>query len=396
MPNQTSKQKTVLRGVNLGGWLLMEGYLLGGRNIPESRFKAQFAAQHSTEEIEKFERSFREHFITEDDFKIISEWGANCVRVPLHYRILEKGPFQHNRVGIRRIETLLDWAEKYDLKVIIDLHAAPGGQSRDWHCDSLGEALLWQDVSMRERTLQLWEFIVERLQTKPALYGYDLLNEPVLEKKELPVLKRFYKQLVRSIRTVDKERAIFLEGNLWATQVDFLKDVIMQDVSVSIHAYNPLDFSFQLVPYYRYPGKIGKEKWDKKKVFKYLEGYAKFARKYKVDMFVGEFGVNWRGGHYGEDKYLKDMLDAFEHYGFNYTYWTYKAVKTYLFPDGIMQYLPNSVSVCRQGPEAGWDSYCRLWAKNKNDIVNTWKTKNYTSNEDLLKVLKPYFRRNKK
>ena len=28
-----------LRGVNLGGWLLMEGYLLGGRNIPEREFK---------------------------------------------------------------------------------------------------------------------------------------------------------------------------------------------------------------------------------------------------------------------------------------------------------------------------------------------------------------------
>ncbi|MBN2483429.1 MAG: cellulase family glycosylhydrolase [Candidatus Omnitrophica bacterium] len=385
-----------LRGVNLGGWLLMEGYLLAGRNIAVKEIKSQFKKQYGPQELEKFEKAFRTNFITEDDFKTISRWGANCIRVPFHYRLLEKGPFRQNTQGIRLLGKVLDWAGNHGLKVILDLHAAPGAQNHDWHADSTGEALFWQDVSLRERCLEIWECIVDQLKDKPALYGYDVLNEPVLDKREIPQLTRFYSRLIRSIKSIDKDHTIFLEGNLWATQIDFLKDLIAERVAISIHSYVPLDYSFQFIPYLRYPGTIGSEKWDKKKIFKCLQGYHAFAQKNKVDIFVGEFGVNWRGGHYGEGRYLKDILDAFEQYKFHYTYWTYKAIKTYTFPDGIVQYLPNPPSVCRQGPVSGMETYITLWGKKKNDIINTWKTKNYTVNEGVLEVLQTYFQRNKK
>jgi len=38
------KKPVILRGVNLGGWLMMEGYLLHSPNIPERRFRKEFAA----------------------------------------------------------------------------------------------------------------------------------------------------------------------------------------------------------------------------------------------------------------------------------------------------------------------------------------------------------------
>ena len=144
-----------IRGVNLGGWLLMEGYILGSPNIVEQTFKKRFLKENGPGALKEFERLFRDNFIREEDFKNISRMGANAIRVPFNFRLLEKSPFRYSSQGFSYLDKTLKWAQKYKLGVILDLHAAPGAQNCDWHGDSTGRALLWEDKRFQERTYAL-------------------------------------------------------------------------------------------------------------------------------------------------------------------------------------------------------------------------------------------------
>ena len=204
-------QPIVLRGVNLGGWLMMEGYILHALNVAEQVFKKNFTRVLGPQVLASFEKDFRDHFIREEDIKTIAGFGFNCIRVPFNGRAIEKRPYQYDGEGLKYLDNVIRWAQKYQVWLILDLHAACGAQNHDWHSDSLGPALLWQKKKLRERTCQLWEFLAERYEDKTAVAGYDLLNEAVLEDTKL--LNAFYKQLIKTIRGVDRNHILFVEGN---------------------------------------------------------------------------------------------------------------------------------------------------------------------------------------
>ncbi len=378
----------IAKGINLGGWLLMEGYILGGRNIAEHEFKARFKKIYGERELSYFEKSFRENFITEEDFKIISSWGARHIRLPFHYKIFEKRPFVYSEESIRFLKKILKWCEKYNLKVILDLHAACGSQNQDWHSDSSGKALLWENENFRTRAYSLWEYLAANLKDEEALYGYDVLNEPVVSKNNINKLKDFYKKTIKAIRSADKKRLIFLEGNNWAQDIGFLADIITDNTAVSIHAYQPLNFTFNFIRNYSYPGIIDGTLWNKDRMRKWLLPYKKFSSKYKVDIYAGEFGVNYRGNKYGELVWLRDILDIFKEFRFGWTYWTHKAISGGIFPDGIVQYLDNPSWIQRQGPIYGLENLYAEWKSNKNKIIDSWKTRNFNINYEIVDTLR--------
>jgi len=382
-----------IRGVNLGGWLLMEGYILGGNNIGESLFKKKFQKVNGTQNLEKFESQFRDNFITEFDFKKVSLMGATTVRIPFHYRLIERKPYCYSEQGFRYLEKAFFWAEKYNLKIILDLHAAVGSQNCDWHADSSGRACFWEDEDYRNRTICLWEAIVDRFKDKSAICGYDLLNEPVMERRTRKLLYSFYQKTIKRIRAIDKNNLIFIEGDNWAQNVQGLEGLIGKNIQISIHNYIPLDYVFNFVPFCKYPGKSEEVRWSKGNIYKHLEKYYEFSLRNKVKIFVGEFGINWRGGFWGEEKWLETVLSAYNDFEFSYAYWTYKAVANNVFPGGIYQYLDNNQFVNRQGPTYGWENYPNLWKQEKKGIIESLRTEKFVCNKKVASLLKKFFKK---
>ena len=378
----------VLRGVNLGGWLMMEAYILNAPNFAEQLFKKKFEKKLGSKTLRLFEKSFRGNFIKEKDIKRISSLGFNCVRVPFNYRLLEKSPYKYDLEGVRFLDDVVKWGRKYKVYVILDLHAAVGSQNHDWHSDSLGDAKLWTNKANQSRTLAIWEYLANRYKDAEYLAGYDLLNESVIKKSKL--LDDFYRQLIMRIRNIDKNHIIFIEGNNWATDLHCLKGFDDDNYVLSIHSYEPIDFTFNLVPNLFYPSREKERIYNKKILKEHLSKYKKVAARHSVPVFAGEFGVNARGGFYGEDKWLDDMLSIFKEFGFNWTYWTYKAVKNSAFPDGIYSCCQNPPWVNRAGPVTGWDTYKNYWINKKNEIIRSWDSKNFKANSAVLKVLKKY------
>ena len=388
-----SGRPIILKGVALGGWLMMEGYMLSGRNIAEKTFKESFEKELGREALEDFTRSFRDTFIRESDIKNIKAWGANCIRIPFNYRVaeFEDRPFSFNEEGIKYLDRAIEWCEKYGLYCILDMHAAPGAQNPDWHSDCTGEVKFFSDAFNQDRYFRLWHFLADRYKGVSAVAGYDVLNEPVLPLLQESLLKGIYERVTKEIRDVDKNHIIFLEGTEWGAKISFLGRPQDKNTAYSIHTYPPPEFTFNWDVGSTYPGKIHNITWNKSTLEMLAKPYRHFMDGNDVPLYVGEFGVNWRDGHYGEIQWVKDMLYMFTKNNLHWTYWTYKTVANSTFPDGIYRYVKNSPWVNRKGPVTGWETYMQLWKSDRRAIIDSWKTENFVCNESLCSVLKNHW-----
>ncbi len=367
----------LLKGVNFGGWLMMEAYFTFAPNLPVRIFEKEFTKERGSKALKDLLTRYRDNFITEADFKQVASWGMNCVRLPFHYKIAA------DTQAITYLDKAIGWARKHQVYLILDLHAAYGAQNPDWHSDSLnGMTELWTKRSNRHRTYLLWERLADRYKDETIIAGYDVLNESVLESTGL--LNEFYRESIKAIRRSDKDHMLFIEGKHWAQQIDCLESFADDNWVYSIHFYEPNEFSFNLIPFLRYP-------WatcNKDVLHRRMEGYFRLAQKAQRPVHVGEFGVNYRQGLFNEHSYLRDLFKAFNDFGFHWNYWTYKAVKNHMFPDAIYSYYPNSPWVNRQGPRSGWQRWGALWPKHRNEMTASWRTQAFSLNTHVFNELK--------
>lgn len=377
-----------LRGVNFGGWLMMEAYFMHAPNLAVHRFKERFQKELGEEALLDFEKSFHDAFIKESDFKNVKQQGFNCIRLPFNCRLVEKIPYTIDLEGVKYLDKAVRWAKKYKIFVILDLHAAPGAQNHDWHSDSDGRALLWDNPEYQKRTLAIWHFLADRYKNEEYVAGYDLLNEAVLH--DAGKLNKLYHRMINTIRSADKNHILFIEGNRWAQDLDCLDEFDDDNYVLSVHNYEPIDFTFNYVAHLHYPLNTKERKWNKQSMLKHLSRFADVSKKRNVPIFVGEFGVNTREGIYGEQRWLEDTLSVYKKYGFHWTYWTYKCIKNYLFPDGVYSYKENPPWVHREGPLMGWDTYHLHWPTRRKDMIRSWDTREFAVNPTILNVLKKY------
>ncbi|BBO90229.1 glycoside hydrolase family 5 protein [Desulfosarcina ovata] len=251
MPNQgTVPPRACLRGVNLGGWLLLEKWMT------PSLFQGLAAADETTwcaelgGDAPARLRAHWTHFITREDFAWLKEVGINAVRIPLGHWIFGPpypyhaayGTAPHPFVegGIDILDRALDWAEAHGLRVILDLHAAPGCQNgfdnggiRDvceWHTR---EEYLDHSVAVLGR-------IAERYRSASALYGIELLNEPqTLIPTDL--LKRYYLRAYDAIRKhcpPQKVAIVFHDGfRSHREYLGFMQPPDYENVLFDVHRY---------------------------------------------------------------------------------------------------------------------------------------------------------------
>lgn len=383
----------VLKGIAIGGWLMMEGYMMCGRNITEREFKLNLEKAQGKPAADDFAATWRENFFRESDIETIKGWGANCVRIPFNYRVVEfeDRPYSLNEAGFKFLDKVVEWCERNSIYCILDMHAAPGAQNPDWHSDPVGEPQLFTNEVNKDRFLRLWHFLAERYNGVSAIAGYDVLNEPVVPFTQESMLKDLYTKATKEIRDADKDHIIFLEGNFWGQRLKCLGKPDDNNTAYSAHAYPIADYTFNWVTDLEYPGKVYGIKWDKEKLEFLAKQYWSFVQKMEVPLYIGEMGVNWRGDNYGELKWVKDLLDMFEKHDIHWTYWTYKTIANSVFPDGIYRYVDNPAWINRKGPVTGWENFYTMWPSQKGKIMNSWRTENFVCNDKLLSLLKKYW-----
>ncbi|CAO3676679.1 unnamed protein product [Rhizopus stolonifer] len=206
-----------IRGINLGGWLVMEPF------ITPKLFEQQIGSDTSLildewtlcERLgpEEARRQLQEHyetFITEEDFKKIAEMGFNHVRIPTGHwamRVFSGEPYVPY-ISWQYLLKGIQWARKYGLRVMVELHTAPGSQNGWNHSGRVGQVgfLNGTDGELNaERTLGL---VTEMIQffNKPewshVVPVFGVLNEPAMMKIPAEKVKQWYRKSYDAIRNM--------------------------------------------------------------------------------------------------------------------------------------------------------------------------------------------------
>ncbi|OWP64263.1 hypothetical protein CDA63_04280 [Hymenobacter amundsenii] len=256
-------REVVLRGYNVGGWLLQESYMLGTDTLNSQwRIKQGMLRTMPEADMEAFYRRYRQQFVTKADIDLLARQGFNCVRLPLHYDLFLTPAQRHARTevirdpqndatlaayvqqlsqwydagelfarpqqldGIRYIDDVVKWCAANRLYVVLDLHAAPGGQGTDANInDNFRPLDLWKRRDEKGRliyqdiTVRLWEQLAARYRHEPTIALYDFINEPhnlnpdhglSADNQELNV---FYSRLIDAVRARQDQHLLLLEGN---------------------------------------------------------------------------------------------------------------------------------------------------------------------------------------
>jgi aryl-phospho-beta-D-glucosidase BglC (GH1 family)/beta-mannanase len=364
----------VLKSIGIGGWMMMEGYMLGGKNIPEHVFKSNLKNKYGIKGLQEFETNFQRTFFSEEDVKKIKKLGFNCVRLPINYNLF------NNQKGWQLLDEAVGWFNKHKIYVILDLHAAPGSQNPDWHSDSAGTALLWKNKKYADMTIAIWDKLSKRYKYEEHIAGYDILNEAVTDEPDK--INDLYSKIISAIRGNLDEHILFIEPNFWAQDFKGIKKPSDKNFAWSVHFYKPIDFTFNWNPFLSCPKKEVLMKEAKK--FKAIQD------RDNVPMFVGEFGVASRCPVcHDELKWVKLTLDIFKKFGWSWSYWTYKSVAGALVPDGIYRTFDHEI-FRRDSNTPGMENIIKVFGYAKKGLWSSLDTKNFRLHTRLYSILKKF------
>lgn len=210
----TNKQ---VKGVNLGGWFLLEPYITPHmfKDHPDENGEFQVDEYRLTRFLgEKALGVMQKHWetwYTEKDFHEISQAGLNLVRIPIGYwafKTFDNDPYVQGQV--KYLDKAIDWARKYKLKVWIDLHGAPGSQN-GFDNSGLRDALGFQEQANIERTLLVLQDIFAKYGGKKyfdVISGIQFLNEPLGPAFDMSLVRNFYERAYHDMRKVSSNKAV--------------------------------------------------------------------------------------------------------------------------------------------------------------------------------------------
>lgn len=212
-----------VRGVNLGGWLVLEPWITpslfdaaGDAAVDEWSLCATVGADQCRAMLNQHWSTF----ITQDDFNQIAAAGMNHVRIPVGYWALtplEGDPYVDGQLPY--LDQAVGWARGAGLKVIVDLHGAPGSQNGFDNSGKRG-AIQWQTGNNVDLTRTA-------LETLAARYGGDAdvvtaveaLNEPSIPGGvNEDGLKQYYYDSWGVVREASQDTTVVLHDGFMPTE----------------------------------------------------------------------------------------------------------------------------------------------------------------------------------
>ncbi len=336
------------RGVNLGGWL--------------SQADEKTAEHYRT-------------FITEENIKEIASFGVDHIRVPVDYIVIEGEDGTELKDGYVFIDNAVEWAEKYKLNMLIDMHNTYGYTFDPLEVNGDKE-IFFNDEGLQQRFYTMWDRISKRYGNKKHV-SFELLNE-VISPDVTDSWNAIAGKAVEVIRKNAPETYIVIGGVCYnnVTSVPLLAPPKDEYIVYNFHCYEPMVFTHQKAYWVEgmpqdltvdYPDTTS-EYAEKSKDFdpdwagailkmkvkemgapyfeELFEPAVRAAEKNNAPLYCGEYGVIDQAPPEASLRWIKDIHDAFEKYGIGRALWNYKEKDFGLIGehydsvrDGIIKYL---------------------------------------------------------
>lgn len=311
-------ENVLLRGVGLGGWMLQEGYMLKiNKEGQQYRIRERIEELMGAKQTQEFYDLWLANHTRKIDVDSMKAWGFNSVRLPMHYNLytlpIEKESVKGQNTwldkGFAMTDSLLSWCKANQMYLILDLHAAPGGQGNDLNISDRAPSKpsLWDSPANQEKTIALWRKLAERYANEPWIGAYDIINEPnwgfedlakdkngINEKKNEP-LKKLMIDITKAIREVDKKHIIIIEGNGWGNNYNGILPQWDNNMVLSFHKY------------WSYNDQAS------------AENMIKTRDKYNIPVWLGETGEN-------SNVWFTEAIRLFETNNIGWAWWPLKKV----------------------------------------------------------------------
>ena len=271
--------------------------------------------------------------VTEDDIETLHRWGATLVR----YQISRNWSAVDDNQDLAEyaawidscldnIEDVLGWCAARGMKVCVDLHSPPGGKRAGDRAMNM-----FFEETFADAFVETWRRIARRFNGHPALYGYDLVNEPI---QRVPAPFSYWelqRRAAEAIREIDPATPIVVESNLGcvAESYRYLSPLAMDNVIYQVHFYKPYEYTHQGV--WGNPFEMDGRPlvwpdpargWTQEHLRRVLAPVRAFQQKHHARIYVGEFSaVSWAPG---AENYLRDCIALFAEYGWDWTYHAFR------------------------------------------------------------------------
>jgi len=251
-------------------------------------------------------------------FTAIKQAGFQTVRLPVKWsaHAESKPPYTLDPQFADRVDRAVDQALANGLNIVVDLH----------HYSEMDAN---PDEHLR-RLVGLWKQIAARYNDRPVGVYFELLNEPhgkltnVKWNAAIP-------QVLAAVRETNPTRPVIVGPETWnaISALDKLElPATDRRLIVTVHYYDPYEFTHQGAPWDRAAVKWKGRKWggtaeERAAVTKQLERAAAWAKAHDRPIFLGEFGAYHVADAESRARWTAFVAREAERLDFSWAYWEF-------------------------------------------------------------------------
>jgi len=300
----------LIRSMGLGNWMVQEGYMMHTSSFADAQHQLKDTIEDliGVQNSNDFYDAWLDNYVTKRDIDSLKSWGFNTIRPALHYNLftlpIEDEPVAGQQTWLTRgfdlVDSLKLWCEQANMYIILDLHAAPGGQGYNSAINDYdpSKPSLFESVENQEKTVALWKLLAETYAQDTVFIGWDLINEPNWNIPGGIMLKNLYVDITDSIRSVDTNHIIFIEGNWFANDFTGLTPPWDDNMAYSPHKY-----------------------WSPVETDADIEYITILRDTYNVPVWMGESGEN-------SNAWFTGLISLLEQQGVGWSWWPLKKLET--------------------------------------------------------------------
>lgn len=366
----------VLRGLGIGGWMVQEGYMMQTQPFasPQYIIKQKIQDVIGEQGTKEFYAAYKANGLTKRDVDSLVAWGFNLIRLPMHYNLYtppieeeKNGEITWIEEGFTMTDNLLKWCAENKIYLILDLHAAPGGQGNDAAISDYDttKPSLWESEANQKKMIALWKKLASRYRDNPWIGAYDIINEPNwnftgtnkngCDENSNGPLRDLMAAVTKAIREVDTNHLIFIEGNCWGNNYNGIFPLWDDNMALSFHKY-----------------------WNyntKESIQKMLD----YRTQYNVPIWLGESGEN-------SNVWFKDALTLMETNNIGWAFWPMKKIENIAGVTSVTK-IPEYDVLLKYWKDGGQKPTADFSKKTLMKMADNYKMENVTVKPDVIDAM---------